>query len=147
MTDFIVDASVVGKWLVEETNSSRARLLIASRHFLRAPDLIVSELANVLWKKAVRKEITAREMSSTLDVLLRDYIDVAVHLLPARVLVKQALSIAHTENHSAYDSLYLATAVQAHCQLITADDRFVRSIKSPILKPHIVSLNEASLAL
>ena len=105
------------------------------------------ELANILWKKAARKEITVEEMSSTLDVLLRDYIDVAVHLLPARILVKQALNIAHAQSHSAYDSLYLAAAVQAHCQLLTADERFVRLIRNPILKPHIVSLNAATLAL
>ena len=147
MSDFIVDASVVGKWLVAETDSPRARSLIASQHYLRAPDLIVSEVANVLWKKAIRKEMSFAEMQSTLDKLLQDYIDVAVRLLPARILVKQALNIAHSEKRSAYDSLYLATAVQARCRLVTADERFVRSIKSPILRPHIVSLNDAALKL
>jgi predicted nucleic acid-binding protein len=86
-------------------------------------------------------------MSSTLDVFLRDHIDVTFRLLPARILVKQALQIAHSEGRSAYDCLYLAAAVQARCRLITADERFVRSIKSPLLKSHIVSLNDAGLAL
>lgn len=147
MTDFIVDASVVGKWLLEETGSSQARSLIASQRYLRAPDLIVPELANVLWKKTVRKEISYDEMRVTLEKLLHDYIDVAVRLLPARILVKLALNIAHSEKQTAYDSLYLAAAIQARCQLVTADERFVRSIKSPILKPHIISLGDAALRL
>src|SRR2546427_11597123 len=79
--------------------------------------------------------------------LLNDHIDVTVHLFPARILEKQALQIALATGQSAYDSLYLAAAVQARCRLITADERFVRSIKDPILQPHVVSLNDASLAL
>src|SRR5262249_8971552 len=39
MSDFIIDASVAGKWLIEEPESGRARALIAPRYFLRAPDL------------------------------------------------------------------------------------------------------------
>ena len=147
MTDFIVDASVVAKWLLRETGSDRARLLISKQYHLRAPDLLVAELASVLWKKTTRGEITPEEMHSMMQVLLRDHIDVKVRLLPSRILVKQALEIATGERQSTYDSLYLASAVQARCRLVTADTRFVRSVKSPLLKPHIVSLDDPELDL
>lgn len=147
MTYFIVDASVVAKWLVEETDSDRARSLMDGRFYLRAPDLLVPELANMLWKKTTRKEIRIDEMHSIMNLLLRDHIDSTVRLLPSRILVKQALKIAAEERHAAYDSLYLACAVQARCRLVTADNRFVRSIKNPLLKPHIVSLNDPELEL
>ena len=147
MSHFIVDASVVAKWLLAEADSDRARSVIANHNYLHAPDLLVAELANVLWKRASRKEITVPETISMMEILLRDYVDVKVRLLPARILVEQAMRIAVAERQTAYDCLYLACAVQARCRLITADDRFVRSIKSPQLKQHIVSLNDPALEL
>ncbi|PYS30824.1 MAG: hypothetical protein DMG11_03725 [Acidobacteria bacterium] len=147
MSDFIVDASVVAKWLLAEADSDLARSVIATHNYLRAPDLLVSELANVLWKRTSRKEITAQEATSMIEILLRDYLDVKVRLLPARILVEQAMRIAVAERQTVYDCLYLACAVQARCRLITADDRFVRSIKSPQLKQHIASLNDPALEL
>jgi predicted nucleic acid-binding protein len=115
--------------------------------YLRAPDLIVTELANILWKKRIREDLTTEKLAARLDSLLQDYIDVVVHLLPARILVKRALQIALAAGQSAYDSLYLAAAVQAHCRLITADERLVRSIKDTVLQPHVVSLNDVTLVL
>ena len=147
MSDFIVDASVVAKWFVTENDSDRARSLTEKRHYLRAPDLLLSELANVVWKRAMRGEVTSDEGESILKIFLERHIDVTLRLLPARILIKQAWQIAHAEGRSLYDSLYLATAVQARCRLITADARFVRAIKNPMLKPHIVSLNDAGLEL
>ena len=46
--DFIVDSSVVAKWVLNEPGGEKARELIASHIFLRAPDLIISELANMV---------------------------------------------------------------------------------------------------
>jgi predicted nucleic acid-binding protein len=142
--DFIVDSSVVAKWVIDEPGGEKARELIARDVFLRAPDLIVSELANILWKKVIRGDLTAEKVAEQLDNLLRDHIDVTVHLLPARILAQRASQIALETGRSVYDSLYLAAAVQARCRLITADERLVRSIKDPILRQHIVSLPNAS---
>lgn len=141
--DFVVDSSVVAKWLIDEPGREQARELITPNVFLRAPDLIVSELTNIFWKKAARGDLTPEEVIERLDTILRDHIDVTVHLLPARILAKRALQIALATGRSGYDCLYLAAAVQAHCCLITADERFVRSIKDPILQRHIVSLENA----
>ncbi len=110
MTNYIVDASVAAKWLLPEANSDRARALIDSRHRLRAPDLLMSECANVLWKRMVRGELSVDEAREILD------------------------------------SLYLALAVQACCQLITADDRFACAIKNAHLKRHIASLSDLDFA-
>jgi predicted nucleic acid-binding protein len=45
------------------TRRRQGPLIDLAAYYLRAPDLIVGELANILWKKQVRGEITAREMS------------------------------------------------------------------------------------
>jgi len=141
--DFIVDSSVVAKWVLNEPGGEKAREFIASHIFLRAPDLIVSELANIFWKKAIRGDLTSEEAVERFDNILRDHIDVTVHLLPARIVTKRALQIALATSRSAYDCLYLAAAIQARCRFVTADERFVRSIKDSTLQRSIVSLSDA----
>jgi len=74
--DFIVDSSVVAKWVLNEPGGEKARELIASHIFLRAPDLIISELANIFWKKAIRGDLTSEEAVERFDNILRDHIDV-----------------------------------------------------------------------
>ena len=146
MSDFIVDASVVAKWFLMESDSDRARSLIRKHHSLRAPDLLLPEVANVFWKRAQRRELTSAELETILQMLLEDHIDVTVRLLPSRILLKQAWKIALAERRSVYDSLYLASAVQARCKLVTADDRFIRSITDPNLQSHVISLRSPALA-
>ena len=60
MTDLIVDASVVAKWLVAERDSPKARELISPDIYLRAPDLVIPEVLNILWKKKVRGDLNLR---------------------------------------------------------------------------------------
>jgi predicted nucleic acid-binding protein len=141
LTDFVVDSSVVAKWFIDEPGRDQARELIAPTFFLRAPDLIVSELTNVLWKKATRGELTPERVRERLVTIVRDHIGVTVHLLPTRILSNRALQIALATGRSAYDCLYLAAAVQAKCRLVTADERFVRAIKDPVLRRHMVTLD------
>jgi predicted nucleic acid-binding protein len=143
LTDFIVDASVVAKWLVDEPDSAHARLLISSDRYLRAPDLIVPEVINILWKKHKRGDLTGDKTTECLNVLLQNHIDVTIHLIPGRILGKRALEIAKATRRSAYDCLYLAAAVQAGCRLVTADGRFIRSIKEPALRRHMIALSES----
>ena len=48
MSTFVIDASVAIKWVVEEPGTPEALLL--RRHRLLAPDLLMAECANILWK-------------------------------------------------------------------------------------------------
>ena len=43
-----VDASIVVKWFVAEALSKEARLLLAHRLYLHAPDLLLAEFANTM---------------------------------------------------------------------------------------------------
>jgi predicted nucleic acid-binding protein len=49
MKELVIDASVAVKWVVEEPGTQEALLL--RQHRLLAPDLLVAECANILWKK------------------------------------------------------------------------------------------------
>lgn len=142
MTDYIVDSNIVAKWLLPEPDSDRARTLIDPQLYLRAPDLLLPELANVLWKGARRGDLTTSDSNELLNRFVHHHVDVTVRLLPSKLVIKQALQIATAEGHSVYDCIYLALAVQARCVLITADDGLVKAIQSDLLKPHIISLGD-----
>ena len=115
----IVDASVAVKWLFTEEGSVESRQLLAHRIVLYAPDFILTEVANVIWKKAQRKEIP--DPKPYLEELAR-LPDVVV-LSPSADLVAHAAAIALEISHPVYDCLYLAGAEVERSPLITADSK------------------------
>ena len=58
MKKVVVDASVAAKWFLPEIHSPAAERLLDPSIVLCAPDLIVPELGNIVWKKLRRNEIT-----------------------------------------------------------------------------------------
>ncbi len=131
MNRFVIDASVAIKWVVEESGTEDA-LALRSRELL-APELIIPECANILWKKVKRAELTARESSIAARLLQR----ASIGLLPMRDMLESAAALAVEIDHPAYDCIYLV-ATQIHgTLLVTADTRLVRkasgvaSLKSP----------------
>jgi predicted nucleic acid-binding protein len=47
----VIDASIAVKWVVEEDGTSEA-LALRQKAKLIAPELLVAECANILWKKS-----------------------------------------------------------------------------------------------
>lgn len=90
---------------------------------LHAPDLLLIECANALWKRVGRGELdrdsamTAISMLSTLEDLDRHPLD--------EQLVPPALSLAIAHSLTAYDAAYAALAVQLGGTVISGDSRFV----------------------
>jgi predicted nucleic acid-binding protein len=124
VTGFAVDASVAIKWLVEEPGAELAALLLD--HPLVAPDLLGPECANVLWKKVVRGELSARE--AELMALALAGVDIALH--PTRPYLQPALEAATALRHPAYDCIYLCLAEQLGQPLVTADQRLVATVRN-----------------
>lgn len=123
MSRLVVDASVAVKWVVEESGTEEA-LSLLERRALSAPDLLMSECANILWKKVRRDELTEEEAGLAGRLLQRAALDV----LPTRPLVPRALDLAIALDHAAYDCIYLALAVENGWRFITADERLVRKL-------------------
>ena len=59
MRSLVIDTSIGIKWLIEEPGTDQDVELPAFR--LSAPDLLVAECANVLWKRVIRRELSAEE--------------------------------------------------------------------------------------
>jgi predicted nucleic acid-binding protein len=57
---FVIDASIAVKWVVEEDRTAEA-LALRQRSKLIAPQLLVAECANILWKKVQREELLKKE--------------------------------------------------------------------------------------
>jgi predicted nucleic acid-binding protein len=119
----IVDASVAIKWVIDEPGTESARQLI-SAEVLAAPEFLFVECANVLRTliRQGRLEVApARELLAAIDA-------VPIRAVPIRPHAAAAHAIAVELNQSAYDSLYLATAVAERSKLVTADTKFAAAV-------------------
>ena len=63
MNRFVVDASVAIKWWVPEVHSADALRYLDPDIGREAPDLLLAEAGNILWKKVNRGELTRRRPS------------------------------------------------------------------------------------
>ena len=124
-----VDASVVVKWSISEELTENAKLLRAHRLDLHAPDLLLAEFVNVLWKKSRRSEIP--DAARYLGEVPRLKEDIALHSMPS--LMGRASRILLALDHPVYDCLYLACAEATGSPLVTADRRFANKVQASAL--------------
>jgi predicted nucleic acid-binding protein len=138
---YVVDASIAVKWVVEETGTPEA-LSLRRQARLIAPELLVAECANILWKKVRRDELSKDE--ALLAAGLLQHAD--IELLPTRSLLSVATSIAIELDQPACDCVYMALAVSIDCSFVTADERFLRKLgqgRKAAFRARALSLAEA----
>ena len=85
-----VDASVVVKWFVPEELSDEARMLLDYPHDFQAPDILLAEFGNTIWKKFRRGEVAF--LQPYMDELLG--LDEVIALHPVGEQVTRAVQIA-----------------------------------------------------
>jgi predicted nucleic acid-binding protein len=139
MTTLIVDASIAIKWVIEEDGTPHA-LALRTRARLAAPEFLVAECANILWKKVRRDELSADEASLAARLIER----ADVELMPMRSSLDAATRLAIELDHAAYDCVYLALAVEKDWPFVTADERFLRKLHQSRLRGKAISLAEAA---
>ena len=125
----VVDAGVAVKWFVSEPLLENARLLLSHRIDLHAPDFVLVEFANVIWKKVRRKELPASPRYVDALSSLNDI----VTLHPVADLIERAMQIAMEIEHPVYDCLYLACAERTESELATADRNLVNKVSGSSL--------------
>lgn len=114
---FLFDASVAVKLVLTEPGSDTARRL--ARRRLVAPDLLLPECANIIWKAVRRKELEPAQAQFACVALLA----LPFELMSSRELLPAALDRAVSLGHPAYDCLYLELAARLDLPLVTADRR------------------------
>jgi predicted nucleic acid-binding protein len=118
----ILDSSVAVKWYAREADSDVAEQLLS--YSLGAPDFILAEVANALWKKVRKKEIVAAQAAGALP-----HLAASVTFLPSAPLLQRALELAMDLGHPVYDCIFLALAEDRGLPLITSDERLVRQLE------------------
>lgn len=137
MTQYVVDANVVVKWLLPEPDSDKADSLIDGyrQHGMQliAPDIVVAEVGNALWQRCDRlKDISSGEAASAYS----DFLDLDLPVHACNTLSEQALNISIAESHPIYDTLYISLAMRRGWEFVTADEKLVNKLgtKFPLIK-------------
>jgi len=133
----VVDASILAKWFVEEEGSDDARKL--QRRALFAPDLVIVETANVLWKKVRQGSFDAAFVPRAIAVLQQ----ADLTLTESLTLASRAVEVAIMLDHAVYDCFYLSLAELRGVPFVSADDRLARKL---LTKPAAASAEVIPLA-
>ena len=124
---YVVDASVLVKWFMEEEDRDRA-LALRQLHTSRRSAIFVSELTFLEILNAIRYSSKSKEGdgAEALHVLQ----DLRLQVKPTDFdLLRKANAIAWAYKITIYDALYVALAEQVGYPLITADDVMVKKLK------------------
>ena len=133
MTGLVIDASVAAKWFFPEPHSDRSMRLLRAGRTLWAPDLIVPEFGNLVWKRCRRRELSPEEG----DGIVRDFLKLPLALAASGSLVQTALAMAIETRATVYDCVYLALAVDRAAPLVTGDERFVNALAGTPYRRHV----------
>ena len=128
---WVIDASVAAKWFLppkdEQLVPEALSLLQGYKNAsvqLVVPDLFWAEFGNVLCK-AVRRGRCSRSVA---EAAIAELAAESLVTISSEGLLDNAFNIASDFNRSFYDSLYVALAVAARVQLVTADKKLVNAL-------------------
>lgn len=139
MKKLVVDASVCLKWIFEEEDSPKARLLLQKQEqkevLLLVPELWEYEILNGFTSAVLRKKISHAKAKILLKLVLEAHLEI----ISMSDLLGKSLENAKKYQISGYDSAYLTLAKENKILLISADDRLVKKVGDQKIA---VSLNE-----
>jgi predicted nucleic acid-binding protein len=135
---YVLDSNISLKWVLTEADSDKARLLRTEFenqiHELLAPDVFPIEVAHALARAERRRVIPQGDA----DRLLTNVLSTPPQFHPYLPLLKRALDMGSKARIGVYDFLYVVLADREGCELLTADDRLVRTLQPTF--PFIISL-------
>lgn len=124
----VVDPSVALKWFVEEPLRPQARMLLADKHELIAPDILIAGVAELAWRKVTRGEISAEQAEPIVrNIALPAFISAFVDSARLR---SRAFAIALQCGRPVYECFYAACAEAATAPLVSTDETFLQALKS-----------------
>lgn len=121
----VIDSSVALKWFVDEPGRDAAVALDENGVFF-APDLLLAEVTNALWRKVRAGEVSALQVERAIEE-----IEALISLRPITAEMSGvAFRIAQELEHSVYDCLFLACAEAEGASLVTVDETFLAKIEA-----------------
>ena len=125
MSRLVVDSSVVIKWFVPEVHSDDAVRYLDPDLQRDAPELLLAEVSNILWKKVGRGDLTAPQAEKVAQDV--EQADVNIHRMGP--LFRRAIGLALATGRTAYDCTYLALAEYLNTRVATADRRLYNALQ------------------
>lgn len=135
MSLLVVDASVLLPLVFgQHTRHAAAREVMGrARDIWCAPDWILAECANTLWKYAHSGRTTPRHAREALRAIHRAPVD----MRPTEPMAEAALALALELDHPVYDCYYLVLAAAEDTRVVTDDGRFLAAVASTRWAPHV----------
>ena len=119
MRTCVLDASAAIRVITGDPVGSQWLDQLKQAPLVLAPERMLSEVANTLWKLQRGGNLNGLDPQT----LLADARDLVDQIEPDRHLQVEALALACHLDHPVYDCLYLALARREAAQLLTADQR------------------------
>lgn len=119
MTSLIVDASVAVRWYLPESGSDPAERILAGAASLLAPELVLAEIGNAVWKRVRKSEVSIETALAIVDRAKTAF----TKLTSMSELAAPAMGLSARYDHPIYDCFYLALAERESAPLVTADKR------------------------
>lgn len=128
----VIDTSLALKWITQEEDSEIAQVLldkwISEKKVLLAPALLLYEVTNALYRKALKGIISLDDAKQGVQAILE--IEMQFDYPEHAELCWKSIEIAKRFNlPAAYDAQYLALAENEDCELWTADTRLWNSVQ------------------
>lgn len=132
----VIDANVCLKWFIEEPRSSAARKILNKGASFIAPDIVIPDICNVVWKKVKNQEVTSVQGQA----IVTNVSMIFDHIVPSSELAQRAFGLALQCHHPVYDCLYLALAERESITLVTDDAKLVSVAKKAKLARFVQAL-------
>lgn len=128
----VVDTSIVYKWIREEdTRHLSLEILhryLSGKEEIIVPDILLYELTNAL---AFKTELSIEDIEDAWNLF--SSFDVPV-FTPTHSFIQQCLKFAKKYKVTVYDASYAVLANEKKCNLITADEKFVETVRLDFVK-------------
>ena len=124
----VLDASAAVRLILADPAAADLAERVGGAALVLAPELMLTELANTLWK--LRRADRLNDLDP--QELLAEARELVDRLEPDRHLQAEALALACHLNHPVYDCLYLALARREAASLISSD-RLLNALAERVL--------------
>jgi predicted nucleic acid-binding protein len=135
---YVIDASVVIKWYVTESDSDAATALLDAEESFLAPDLLFAECASILAKLVRRGTMTEAGALVIVKTIMDGPFTTVTNAQIADDSLRIALSGATVV--SPYDASYVALAMLFNTHCITADRKLIDKLRGTLAAAHVTLL-------
>jgi len=123
----VVDASALAAFILREEGWRRLAKYLADAI---APDHVVKEVANAVWRAARLRGLLSEEEAWRAYALLHRMIGKNLVLEPKLKYLDKALEISMARRVTVYDAIYLALALEKELPLLTLDEEQRRAAEA-----------------